>query len=316
MSYRLKEHESVQAGIRRIAREQIEKALAEIDDPQLDRHETVHQVRKRCKKIRGLLRLIRPAASNVYQRENVAFRDAARRLSYVRDAHALVETSDDLKSTFADQLDTARFDAMRRALLTRRDRITQDEGKLEKQLRNVRQQMVKANERTGSWSLEAKGFDALEQGLAKTYGRSRKAMQAAYGDPTPDHFHEWRKRVKYHCYHLRILELVWKKTVKKQRREAERLGQMLGDDHNLAVLAGLLQSEPKTYGKPRDVQALLALLEARRAELQTLAQPLGERLFAETKQAFAKRFRAYWSSWRRERHCKPKLAQNVTPVDP
>lgn len=316
MSYRLEGRESVQAGICRIAREQIDKALAEIDDPQLDRHERVHQVRKRCKKIRGLLRLVRPAAPAVYRHENAAFRDAAGKLSSVRDAQAIVETFNDFTATFTDQLDTVRFDAVRRELLARRDRITQDEAKLEKQLRNFRQRMVEATERTDNWSLREKGFDALERGFAKTYARCRKAMRAAYSDPTPEHFHEWRKRVKYHCYHLRILEPVWKEVVKKQRREAERLGEMLGDDHNLAVLAGLLQSEPKAFGKQRDVQALLALLETRRVELQALARPLGERLFAEKKQALAERFRVYWLRWRREQRSEPKLAQEVAAVDP
>lgn len=45
--------ESAGDGIRRMAREQIDRALEEISDSSLDRHDTVHQVRKRCKKIRA-----------------------------------------------------------------------------------------------------------------------------------------------------------------------------------------------------------------------------------------------------------------------
>ncbi|MEZ4569166.1 MAG: hypothetical protein R2849_02320 [Thermomicrobiales bacterium] len=64
MAYRLEPDEALDVGVRRIATEQVEKALAELDDSDLDRHATVHQVRKRCKKIRGLLRLVRPGLEN------------------------------------------------------------------------------------------------------------------------------------------------------------------------------------------------------------------------------------------------------------
>jgi hypothetical protein len=49
MSYRFEDGESAGEGLRRIAREQVEKALGETLDEDLDRHATVHQVRKRCK---------------------------------------------------------------------------------------------------------------------------------------------------------------------------------------------------------------------------------------------------------------------------
>ena len=47
VDYQLKQSDgSIQAGMRRIALGQIDGALAEIDDPDLDLHQTVHQVRK------------------------------------------------------------------------------------------------------------------------------------------------------------------------------------------------------------------------------------------------------------------------------
>jgi hypothetical protein len=49
----------------------------------------VHQVRKLCKKLRGLIRLVRPEFDN-FQKEDEFFRDAARELSYVRDAQSII----------------------------------------------------------------------------------------------------------------------------------------------------------------------------------------------------------------------------------
>src|SRR6185369_13889932 len=51
----------------------------------------VHAARKALKRARAALRLMRPAlASEVYERENRALRDAARCLSPLRDARSLV----------------------------------------------------------------------------------------------------------------------------------------------------------------------------------------------------------------------------------
>ena len=99
MGFRLQRGESINEEIQRIAEEQLEKAVAEIQDGELDRHEAVHQVRKRFKKIRGLIRLVRPAFEKTYQRENAMFRDAGREISAVRDAQSLIEAFDRLVPT-------------------------------------------------------------------------------------------------------------------------------------------------------------------------------------------------------------------------
>jgi CHAD domain-containing protein len=83
---------SLQDGVRRIAVEQISAMLGEIDDASLGRDETVHQLRKRCKKLRGLVRLVRPGFEDD-RSENATFRDAARGLSALRDADVLIETT-------------------------------------------------------------------------------------------------------------------------------------------------------------------------------------------------------------------------------
>ncbi len=76
MGFRLQHQESVAQGVKRIAQEQLSSAVAEIQNEELDRHEAVHQIRKRFKKIRGLIRLVRPVFQKTYQKENVIFRDA------------------------------------------------------------------------------------------------------------------------------------------------------------------------------------------------------------------------------------------------
>ena len=105
MGYRLRTGESAQNGIRRVISEEIERSLGEVADADLDRAHTIHQVRKRCKKIRATLRLVRGALGNTYSSENAWYRDAARRMSELRDAQAMMETYDALAKRFVDQAD-------------------------------------------------------------------------------------------------------------------------------------------------------------------------------------------------------------------
>jgi hypothetical protein len=56
MSYRLHFNETLAEGFPRIASEQIDRAVTELTAEDAVAADVVHQVRKRCKKIRGLLR--------------------------------------------------------------------------------------------------------------------------------------------------------------------------------------------------------------------------------------------------------------------
>src|SRR5262249_26458757 len=98
MSFQFKPDESIKRGIRRMARKQLDKAIEELTGQGgVRRDEVVHDVRKRCKRLRGLLRLVRDGLGDArYREENVCLRDAARPLTEVRDARVLVDVLDRL----------------------------------------------------------------------------------------------------------------------------------------------------------------------------------------------------------------------------
>jgi CHAD domain-containing protein len=297
MAYRLRRRKSVQKSVRKTAREQIDRAIAEIQDEELDRHETVHQVRKRCKKIRGLIRLVRPVFDD-YAEENAFFRDAARELSYVRDAQSMLECFDDLVEHFQDQIDESTFAGIRQELLDRRQTVADDREGLERKLNEFLTRMYAARERVGDWEIDEEGFEAVDAGLKKTYRRARKAMQAAYKNPSGESFHEWRKRVKYHWYHSRLLRKIWKPVMKAHRKQAHLLSDYLGDEHDLAVFRQTIVDDPDRFGSEETRQALIGLIDRRCRELQEQAKPLGEKLLAERPKRLAARFETYWNTWR------------------
>ena len=282
-----------------MATEQIDKAVEEIDDGDLGVHESVHQVRKRCKKIRALLRLARGELEKggVYARENAVFRDAARALSDLRDAEAVVETYDELLETFEGQADVERLRKERDVLLERKEKVAAMGRGAEERLEIVSATLRKARNRVVAWEI-GPCFDALAPGLKKTYGRGRKAMRAVEEDPSTEALHEWRKRVKYHRYHVRVLRSVWSPVWGAWRDELHGLSSLLGDDHDLAVFGSVLTEEAAAFPSDRDLQALLGLADRRRAELQAEAFPLARRLFAEKPKHLARRFRVCWEASR------------------
>jgi CHAD domain-containing protein len=308
MGYRLGVGESVQASVRRIAREQLDKGIAEVTDPQVDRHEVVHQLRKRCKKIRGLIRLVRPQFEATYKRENAWYREAARRLSSIRDAQSVIETWDQLVEHFQDALDREVLCQVRQQLVRRRREVTEDEVGLRQRFDEFLERMHQGRQRVGQWQLKQDDFPSVRGGLARTYARGCNALEEAYRSPSSESFHEWRKRVKYHWYHMRLLRPVWKAPLKARRDEADLLSDLLGDDHDLSVLRETMLRSPDRFGSESTLQAITGLINRRQVELRETARTLGERLFAEKPKRFVQRVGRYWRAWQDEVAREPQLA--------
>lgn len=76
---------TVEQRFRAIAIDQLDEALADLDQPDSEDRSVVHEARRRCKRLRGLLRV---GFSN-YALENAEIRSAATMLSHLRDAKAL-----------------------------------------------------------------------------------------------------------------------------------------------------------------------------------------------------------------------------------
>src|SRR5262249_59732979 len=80
MSFQLRPGEPLRKTTRRIVRKQIDAALEELTGANKGpRDEAVHEARKSLKRVRAVLRLVRPViGEKAYRRENTCFRDAAR----------------------------------------------------------------------------------------------------------------------------------------------------------------------------------------------------------------------------------------------
>ncbi len=296
MSYRIKRSEDVQNAIRRIATEQIERAVREIDDQSIDRHEVVHQIRKRCKKLRGLVRLVRPALKGTYAKENAAFRDAARPLSGVRDAKTTLGTFDQLLKHFDAQIDREQMASVGRELTKSLRQV--EECELESLLADFHDEILQARSRVEKWELASSGFKSIQGGMRKTHERARDRLDVALDNPSTESLHELRKRLKYLWYHVRLIESLWKPNFTTYAEQVKEAAETLGDDHDLAVLRAKLLESPESFGAETDVDAVVALLDRRRTAIQRRGLRIARYVLAESTNAFLNRAEKYWSLWR------------------
>ena len=297
MAYRFEHDESIADGVRRIADEQLRKALDELDAPPRDAVvEVVHGVRKRCKKLRGLIRLVRPAMGKQYRRANVLIRDAARELSSLRDAHALLGTFDDLVAASPAPASAGALEAVREGLAARAEAATDAVTGDDERVQRARALLREAHERVSRWRI-GDDLDDVAAGLAKTYGRGRRGLARAFDDPTDANLHEWRKRAKYTWYHVRLLQDAAPSVLGPLTERFHDLSDAIGDDHDLAVLTGVLRAAPDEFGGTGAVREAQLLIDGQRADLQRRALRLGARLYVEKPAAFGARMVGYHAAW-------------------
>lgn len=301
MSYRLHVDETIDEGIRRVVREEIGSAESMLAKRGGAREEGVHEARKSFKKIRAVLRLVRPVLGDTYKTENAWYRDAARELSDLRDAQALLESFDQLQRTFSDQLKPDGFGRIRDALIENRDAVANADGERARHVKSVRSRLGQARDRVQSWPDLGDRFATVGGGLVTTYRRGRKAQARAYACASDEHFHDWRKRVKYHWYHVRLLQDIWPEVMKGYRAALKELSTLLGDDHDLAVMRQTVAEFPDDLRASPEYLAFLALLDRRQTELRSQARSLGARIYSDKPSALEARMKAIWSAWRTER---------------
>jgi CHAD domain-containing protein len=292
MGYRFKEHETVPDGIKRIALELIDKTI-EQTKPQGNRDKVIHDTRVIFKKLRALLRLTRMKNNaETFRHEDACFRNAGRRLSRVRDTTAMIEALDKLTERYADQFERGAFAELRKPFI--RTRRTQQADKNEAIAEAVRV-LESARSRVADWPIDDEGFSSLREGLKRTYKKGCTCMWHVGTKPSVENFHEWRKRVKDLWYQVRLLSPLWPGVLKDLANEVGRLADCLSDDHDLAILRQAVLRRPSD--ERAQVEALLALIDQHRGELEVEAKRLGERLYVETPNAFVRRFEMYWRVW-------------------
>jgi CHAD domain-containing protein len=310
VAYRFEPDESVREALARCAREQLDHAVQELSEEiKNDPVGAVHEARKEVKKERALLRLARGTlAGKQRARENAALREAARGLSDARDAEVMIQTLNELSERFTGQLPKSTFGAIRKQLVqtrrAERARVVKSDLSAE-----AAEDLGEVRMRIDDWKFNHGGWRAIDGGLRRSYGRGRRAFRRARAEPSLENLHAWRKRVKDLWYQLRLVAPVCGPAVRGQAKEAHRLADLLGDDHDLGVLSEILVR--MRFEVAVDLDALLGLVDYRREQLQTEAMYVAERVYAEKTKAFGRRLHSCWNAGR----AKSRASNEHRPVE-
>jgi CHAD domain-containing protein len=278
-AFRLDGEEPAADGLRRIARGQIDDAADRLHDARND-GAAIHDVRKDLKRLRAVVRLARDdLGRDVYRHENTAFRDAGRDLSGARDAKVLVETLDDLTRRHADEIPEGAFAGLREQLDGERaehDRRAADDPVLS----SVLAALEEARGRVAAWPLtEDAGYETLKSGFKRIRRRGRRALRAARKKRSEETLHELRKRAKDLWHAAQILGPVAPKRMKRIRRRAHRLSDLIGAEHDLAVLRAAAAKHRDTLSA-QERELLRGLIRRRRRRLRRQALRRARKLYA------------------------------------
>jgi CHAD domain-containing protein len=276
--FRLADGEPVTEGIARIAGCQLEIAIEHLGgDGDEELGTAVHEARKSLKRLRTTIRLAcGELGDEVYRRENVAFRDAGRRLAGARDSQVLLATL----AAVSDREGAARdgYTPFRRTL-SAQHAAAQKSLQQGQAVGDVLSELREARARVPEWPLERKGLDAVAPGFKRIYRRGRRAYRKAREEPSSENLHELRKRVKDLWYAAQIVRPVARKRMKRTARKAHRLSDLIGEDHDLALLAERAADRRDRFDDDAAADDLAERIERRRADLRSEALELGGRLY-------------------------------------
>ena len=249
----------------------LDRTITALENGHGDRVEAVHDARKSIKRIRTVLRLARSQiGERRYRNENDALRSVSQHLALLRDATAMPTVLEGLLDRHRDDVDADEIARLRSRLAARGEAAQGDAA--EKSVAAALTALRAVRARVDDWPLtrDEVTLKPILDGFQRAYTRAQKGYRRAHEHPTTEALHEWRKRVKDVRYGAELLRDADSSRLKQMRRGASKLSDLLGDDHDLAVLAELASDCPSTS----------RLIDRRRRELQRASFALAERLFA------------------------------------
>lgn len=296
--FRLSHAAPLTAEVQRVLTEQLgycEHLLRFEPDP--DR--TVHEMRKSMKRSRAVLRLVRGELGRFrYRQENAVLRDLARRWAPARDGVVLATVARELSAGagLADDGQCRRLVGT----LEHRAAATRTAYGADRQLHlDTLTTLLAQKSRVERFPADGVGFgdsfDSLRPGLLRVAARATREMHRARREPTTEHLHQWRKRVKYLGHQLTLLDAAWDQTCAEHAERLDELGTVLGDEHDRAVLVTLLRAEPALLPGPRLREQLLGAIDRQRRDLQEEAFGLGASVLSDP-QDVVDRLAAGWRS--------------------
>jgi CHAD domain-containing protein len=310
MTYRFKLREPIASEAGRIGIEQIDMAVKRLTSRQ-DPDAGIHDARRCLKRLRALLRIIRPALSDAdYRKQSRNLAEIGRRLAPERDRIVMLATLSKIERKFGplpqgapERVGAALADQVRPSIRG---------AKVQK-----RKELLAGLRQSGEFFKRLKrkriAPEHLSEGIERSYRRARQAQRHSFRDPSDEAFHSWRKAVQQHWRHMQLMSRAWPEVLGGRASEARELSRLLGEDHDLAVLATFTKKFAAGEVPADGRRKIIACCRAWQAELRDLAKFRGARLFAEPARDLSARIMLYWSAAEEMSKREPPHADKTGP---
>jgi CHAD domain-containing protein len=255
----------------------------------------IHEIRKTCKRLRALLRMVRPDLSTrSFRKADRKIRNLARHLAGKRDSKVLTDTLDKIAQHFSPLLDDTALSPVSDSLQAQLALVNEntegpgDSHTLEKRLISVRRVIDRID-------CNRISHKTLVAGMTDSYRQGRRAYKALRQTPDTVNGHYLRKQAKYLGYQLQFVAAWNDDELAPLIEDFHRLEDTLGNDHDLSVLAEMLVDQPQLCpGKTRK-ELLNALVESRRVALLSKALRLAGKLYSDKPRHFRMRLKSAFS---------------------
>jgi CHAD domain-containing protein len=294
MPFHFKRKESVRKAVRRMCGERLDDALGMID--RAAGFDAVHNVRREIKKLRAVLRLIRADIGNdIYHERTHALREAAQRLTALRDAEVKLGAFDSLAKHFNGR--RARSLPKIKAALQENCRTEENRLFNGGTVASIKEILCHEKEQFDDLKIKSNGWETVAPGLKKNYRRGREAFETAEREPSSENLHEWRKRVKDLAHQLRLLCRARPRKLHACTDDLDKLGALLGSDHDLFLLKEFVAGK---FNHAPGIKPLQKLISSRQEELRSAALKLGAKLYPKKPKRFCDKIGGCWKSWKGE----------------
>jgi len=242
--------------------------------------------------MRALIKLCRPALDpEIYQQENIHYRDISRLLAYPRICAARIKAAAIIKDLVVAGGCDKFYDELINSIIDEHKCKTAPEI-----LENVQKQVLKLLDdniqRFEIYEIPAFNSEKLMKGLLRSYRAGNRSLNTAYENPTSISIHDFRKKLKYLWNQMILLKNIWPGTIGQMVRQMDLLGDKLGLDHDLADLEQYLSGFNPGKGQCHDIA--LSAVETKRQHIQRMIWPLAFKVFAEKPVNFISRVNRYW----------------------
>jgi CHAD domain-containing protein len=240
------------------------------------------------------------ADEGLVERQRVAIRGAAHTLAELRSAAAFGETFTSLVERYPDALTHGAVQDVSDALV----RLTTTAPEVPQALAQAIEALDRARDAAKVFKVTGRGFEPIARGFQRTYARARRDLERARKTRRVEHLHDFRTHEKRHLYQLELLKKLWPKLLRVEIRELDRLGERLGEHHDLSLLVPALERGASKRLAPE----LGLMVERRKRELEKTILYRGARAFSETPKARLRRFAGYFAVFERraELEAEPK----------